>query len=215
MSSSKPLKSCSGSVHDSDSESSIEYVQTQSPLSPNLPLTTPIASLMNVSGLNIDVGNSKAQTSSTWSFPNISTTPISQIPLIHKWMCLRGQKAHLKSHQTLIPNQNFRASSSLILVRIQSHPTIPLYKVNSQPSIFHHDLMFMWAMKSGLMVGNEKDYWKMLLRVIWHLKASDELYASSALVHKERVTGHHHPNAPKPRTGHASSSRDEIVDDED
>ncbi|MBW0535043.1 hypothetical protein O181_074758 [Austropuccinia psidii MF-1] len=59
-----------------DSESSIEYAQPQSPLSPNIPLTTPIASSMNVSVLNIDVGNLKAPTSSTWSIPNISFTPI-------------------------------------------------------------------------------------------------------------------------------------------
>ncbi|MBW0588763.1 hypothetical protein O181_128478 [Austropuccinia psidii MF-1] len=76
MSSSKQCKSCSGSVHDSDSKSSIEYVQTKSPWSPNIPLTTPIASSMNVSGLEIDVGNAMAQTSSTWSIPNISVTPI-------------------------------------------------------------------------------------------------------------------------------------------
>ncbi|MBW0529454.1 hypothetical protein O181_069169 [Austropuccinia psidii MF-1] len=76
MSSSKPRKSCSGSVHDSDNESSIEYVQKQSPLSPNISLTTPIAFSMNVSGLNIDVGNAMAPTSSTWSIPNISVTPI-------------------------------------------------------------------------------------------------------------------------------------------
>ncbi|MBW0491330.1 hypothetical protein O181_031045 [Austropuccinia psidii MF-1] len=76
MSSSKPRRSCSGPVHDSDSEYSIEDVQTQSPLSPNVPLTTPITSSMNVSGLNIDVGNPKAQTSSTWSIPNISVTLI-------------------------------------------------------------------------------------------------------------------------------------------
>ncbi|MBW0568084.1 hypothetical protein O181_107799 [Austropuccinia psidii MF-1] len=80
MSSSKPRKSRSGSVHDSDSESSIEYVQTQSPLSLSIPLTTPIASSMNVSGLNIDVGNPKAQTSSSWSIPNISVTPIPLNP---------------------------------------------------------------------------------------------------------------------------------------
>ncbi|MBW0585725.1 hypothetical protein O181_125440 [Austropuccinia psidii MF-1] len=76
MSSSKPHTSHSGSVHDSDSESSIKYVQTQSPMSPKIPLTTPIASSMDVSGLNIDVGNLTAQTSSTWSIPNISITPI-------------------------------------------------------------------------------------------------------------------------------------------
>ncbi|MBW0551569.1 hypothetical protein O181_091284 [Austropuccinia psidii MF-1] len=81
MSFSNPCKSHSGSVHDSDSESSIEYVQTtQSPMSPNFPLTTPIASLMNLSGLNIDVGNENYQTSSTWSIPNISITPIPKNP---------------------------------------------------------------------------------------------------------------------------------------
>ncbi|MBW0547037.1 hypothetical protein O181_086752 [Austropuccinia psidii MF-1] len=80
MSSSKPHKSHSGSVHDSDSESIIEYVETQSPLSPKIPLTTPIASSINVSGLNIDVGNPKAPTSSTWSIPNISVTPIPPDP---------------------------------------------------------------------------------------------------------------------------------------
>ncbi|MBW0546871.1 hypothetical protein O181_086586 [Austropuccinia psidii MF-1] len=116
MSSSKPHKSCSGSVHDSDSESSIEYVQKQSPMSPKIPLTTPIASSINLSGLNIDVGNLRAQDSSTWSIPNISVTPI---PLIHKCMCLRGQEAHMKSHQRLIiPNQNFHVTCSLMLVAI-------------------------------------------------------------------------------------------------
>ncbi|MBW0588517.1 hypothetical protein O181_128232 [Austropuccinia psidii MF-1] len=35
---------------------------------------------MNVSGINIDVGNTKAHTSSTWSIPNISVTPIPPNP---------------------------------------------------------------------------------------------------------------------------------------
>ncbi|MBW0524906.1 hypothetical protein O181_064621, partial [Austropuccinia psidii MF-1] len=64
---SNPRKSLSGSVHDSDSESRIEYVQTQSPKSPKISLTNPISSSMNVAGLNIDVGIAMAQTSSTWS----------------------------------------------------------------------------------------------------------------------------------------------------
>ncbi|MBW0564537.1 hypothetical protein O181_104252 [Austropuccinia psidii MF-1] len=45
--------------------------------------------------------------------------------------------------------------------------------------------------------------------------AGDEMYAYSPLVHREKVTGHHHPYASKPRTGHARSSREIIVDDED
>ncbi|MBW0504398.1 hypothetical protein O181_044113 [Austropuccinia psidii MF-1] len=44
-------------------------------MSPNIPLKTPIASSMNVSGLNIHVGNAMTQTSSTWSIPNIYVTP--------------------------------------------------------------------------------------------------------------------------------------------
>ncbi|MBW0485411.1 hypothetical protein O181_025126 [Austropuccinia psidii MF-1] len=76
MASSNPCKSCSGSVHDSDSESSREYVQTQSPMSPKISLAAPIVSSMNLSGLKIDVGNVTAQNSSTWSIPNISVTPI-------------------------------------------------------------------------------------------------------------------------------------------
>ncbi|MBW0588333.1 hypothetical protein O181_128048 [Austropuccinia psidii MF-1] len=47
------------------------------------------------------------------------------------------------------------------------------------------------------------------------LHQSDERYASSPLVHKEKVTGHHHPYASKPRTAHSSSSREKMVDDED
>ncbi|MBW0503587.1 hypothetical protein O181_043302 [Austropuccinia psidii MF-1] len=45
--------------------------------------------------------------------------------------------------------------------------------------------------------------------------ASDEIYESSPLVHKEKVTGSHHPYYSKPRTGHASSSIEKFVDDED
>ncbi|MBW0492862.1 hypothetical protein O181_032577 [Austropuccinia psidii MF-1] len=80
MSSFKPRKSHSGSVHDSDIEYSIEYAQTQSPMSTLIPLTTPIASSMNISGLKLDVGNPMAQPSSTWSIPNISSTPIPPNP---------------------------------------------------------------------------------------------------------------------------------------
>ncbi|MBW0475114.1 hypothetical protein O181_014829 [Austropuccinia psidii MF-1] len=80
MSSCDPHKSHSNSVHDSDSESSIEYILTQSPMSPKVPLTAPISSSMNVSGLNIDVGNVSSQTSSTWSIPNLSVTPVPSNP---------------------------------------------------------------------------------------------------------------------------------------
>ncbi|MBW0493038.1 hypothetical protein O181_032753 [Austropuccinia psidii MF-1] len=80
MSSSNTYKSHSGSFHDLDSESSIEYAQTQSPISPKIPLTTPIASSINVSGINIEVGNATAQDSTTLTIPNISITPIPPNP---------------------------------------------------------------------------------------------------------------------------------------
>ncbi|MBW0468854.1 hypothetical protein O181_008569 [Austropuccinia psidii MF-1] len=44
--------------------------------------------------------------------------------------------------------------------------------------------------------------------------AGDEFYAYSSLFPKEKVTGRHHPYASKPSMGHASSSRDIIVDGE-
>ncbi|MBW0461630.1 hypothetical protein O181_001345 [Austropuccinia psidii MF-1] len=45
-----------------------------------IPLTTPIASSMHVSGLKIDVGNAMAQTSITCSISNISNTTIPPNP---------------------------------------------------------------------------------------------------------------------------------------
>ncbi|MBW0542586.1 hypothetical protein O181_082301 [Austropuccinia psidii MF-1] len=45
--------------------------------------------------------------------------------------------------------------------------------------------------------------------------AGDELYASLPLAHEEKVTGRHHPYASKPRTAHASSSREKIMDNKD
>ncbi|MBW0487406.1 hypothetical protein O181_027121 [Austropuccinia psidii MF-1] len=112
MSSSKPRKSGSGSVHDSDSEYSIEYVQKQSPLSPKIPLTTPIASSMNVPGLNIDVGNVMAQTSSTWSIPNIPVTPILPNPTNTQMHVSKGPGSTPEISSKANPNQNFHMTSS-------------------------------------------------------------------------------------------------------
>ncbi|MBW0523060.1 hypothetical protein O181_062775 [Austropuccinia psidii MF-1] len=112
MSSYKPCRSRSGSVRDSDSESSREYAQTQSPMSPNIPLTTPIASSMNVSGLNNDVGNLKAQTSSTWSIPNISVTPILPNPMSTQMHVSEGPGSTPEISSKANPNQNFHVTSS-------------------------------------------------------------------------------------------------------
>ncbi|MBW0528245.1 hypothetical protein O181_067960 [Austropuccinia psidii MF-1] len=135
MSSSKPHKSRSGSVHDSDSESSIEYVQIQTPMRPKITLTAPIASSMNVSCFNIDVGIQllkRQELGQSQIFPSL---PFPQIPLIHKCMCLRGQEAHLKSDQRLIPNKNFHVNSSSILVGIQFRLRNPLGK-KSLPLVY-------------------------------------------------------------------------------
>ncbi|MBW0574832.1 hypothetical protein O181_114547 [Austropuccinia psidii MF-1] len=107
MSSSKSHKSRSGSVHDSDSESSIEYVQTQSPLSPNIPLTTPISSSMNLSGLNIDVGNPKAAASSTWLIPNISANPIPPNPTNTQMPVSQGPKGTPQISSNANPQSKF------------------------------------------------------------------------------------------------------------
>ncbi|MBW0467153.1 hypothetical protein O181_006868 [Austropuccinia psidii MF-1] len=80
MSSSNPHKSCSESVNDFANESSMEYVQKQSPMSPKIPLIAPIAFLINVSGLNIDVGTVALQTSTSLTIPNIYFTPVPPYP---------------------------------------------------------------------------------------------------------------------------------------
>ncbi|MBW0465226.1 hypothetical protein O181_004941 [Austropuccinia psidii MF-1] len=49
-------------------------------MSPKIPLTTPIASSMNVSGLKMDVANLTSQRSSTWSIAIISVTSIPPNP---------------------------------------------------------------------------------------------------------------------------------------
>ncbi|MBW0534984.1 hypothetical protein O181_074699 [Austropuccinia psidii MF-1] len=216
MSSSKPCRSCSGSVHDSDSEYSIEYVQTQSPLSANIPLTTPITCSMNVSGLNIDVGNPKAQTSRTWSIPNVSVTPISPNPSNTQMDASEGpestpqisSKANTQSkfpcEFLLDPGQNPFGQSKQPTLNIPSGSEV---HVGDEKRVGGGQQKRPWenVTRSGLSDGNPG----------LTLHQSDELYASSPLVHKEKVTGRHHPYASKPRMGHANSSREKIVDDED
>ncbi|MBW0577634.1 hypothetical protein O181_117349 [Austropuccinia psidii MF-1] len=52
---------------------------------------------------------------------------------------------------------------------------------------------------------------------VGHKKGVDfhELHAPLPLVYRKKVTRHHHSYATKPRTSHASSSREKIKDDED
>ncbi|MBW0525837.1 hypothetical protein O181_065552 [Austropuccinia psidii MF-1] len=202
MSSSKPRKSRSGFVHDSDSESSIEYVQTKSPLSPNIPLTAPIASSMNVSGLNSDVGNPKAPTSRTWSIPNISVTPIPPNPTNTQMHVSEGPEGKPQISSKPYPQSKFPRE---FLLNPGWNPVASQdpFGRSKQPTL---------NIQSGsqVHVGNKKRVDDMApkgksVQSQEPIEDRDELYASSPLVHKEKVTGHHHPYASKSRTGHASS----------
>ncbi|MBW0507104.1 hypothetical protein O181_046819 [Austropuccinia psidii MF-1] len=216
MSSSKPCKSRSGCVHDPDNESSIEYVQTQSPLSPNIPLKNPIASSMNVSGLNIDVVNVTSQTSSTWSIPNISVTPIPPNTTKTQMHVFEGPESTPQISSKGNPQSKFPCEFLL-------NPGQNPFGQSEQPSL---------NIPSGsqVHVGDEKQVdgrrQKRPLENVTGsglsegnpgltLHQSDQLYASSPLANKEKFTASHHPYASKPRKAHSSSSREEIVDEED
>ncbi|MBW0558864.1 hypothetical protein O181_098579, partial [Austropuccinia psidii MF-1] len=196
MSSSKPHKSCSSSVHDSDSASSIEYVQTQSLLSPKIPLITPIASSMNVSGLNIDVGNRKSQTSSTWSIPDISVTPIPLNPTNTQMDVSEGPEGTPQISSKDNPQSKFPHE---LLLNTGWNPV-----ASQEPFWQSKQSTLNIPLGSQVHVGNKK----------W-VDGGQRKRPLENVTRSENVTGHHHPHASKPRTGHASSSREKIVDDED
>ncbi|MBW0505679.1 hypothetical protein O181_045394 [Austropuccinia psidii MF-1] len=132
-------------------------------MSPNTPLTTPIASSMNVSGLNIDVGNPTDQTSSTWSSPNISVTPIPPNPTNTEMHVSEGPGSTPEISSKTNPQSKFPCDFFLNAGGNPVASRNPLGKVNSQPSMFHQDLRFMWVMKRGLMGGNKKKIGKCYL----------------------------------------------------
>ncbi|MBW0511798.1 hypothetical protein O181_051513 [Austropuccinia psidii MF-1] len=176
-------------------------------MSPKLPLTTPIASSMNVSGLNIDVGNLTAPISSTWSIPNISITPIPPNPTNTQMHVSEGpgstpeisSKANPQSkfpHDFLL-NPGWNPVASQEPFGQSKQPTLNIPS-GSQAHVGDEKRVdggprkrplenFTW---SGLLEGNP-----------------------GLILHK--ITGSHHPYTSKPRTAHAGSSREKIVDDED
>ncbi|MBW0538567.1 hypothetical protein O181_078282 [Austropuccinia psidii MF-1] len=152
---------------------------------------------MNVSGLNIYVGNPKAQTSSTWSIPNIYVTPIppnatnTQID-VSEGLESTPQISSKANHQSKCPrSQAHVGNEKRVDGRQQKRPLENVTRSGLSQA------------NAGLMLHQNM------------APKDDELYASSPLVNKEEVTGNHHPYASKPRTVHASSSREQIVDDED
>ncbi|MBW0554871.1 hypothetical protein O181_094586 [Austropuccinia psidii MF-1] len=176
---------------------------------------------MNVSGLNIDVRNPTAQTSRTWSIPNISVVPILPKPTNTQMHVSEGarstpkisSKANPQSKYQqdflLNPCQNPVASQEPFGQSKQPNLNIP---TGSQVHVGREKLVDGGWQKgslenvsqSGLSEGN----------LGLKFPQSDELYAFSPLAHKEKVTGHPYPYASKPRTGHAGSSREKIVNDE-
>ncbi|MBW0495531.1 hypothetical protein O181_035246 [Austropuccinia psidii MF-1] len=211
MSSSKPRKSLSGSVHDSDSEFGIEYVHTESPMSPNIPLTTPISSSMNVSGLNIDVGNPMAPTSSTWSMPNISVTPIPLNPTNTQMNLSEGPGSTPEISSKANPQSKFPHD---FIVNLGWNP-VASQEPPGQRILENVTQSGLWEEKQGLTLHQNMAPKGKSVQSQEPIKDCNKLYASFPLVHKEEVTGHHHPYASKPRTAHSSSLRGKIVDDED
>ncbi|MBW0486847.1 hypothetical protein O181_026562 [Austropuccinia psidii MF-1] len=209
MSSFKPHKSHSGSVHDSDSESSIEYVQTQSPMSPKILHTTPSSSSMNVSGIKIDAGNPTASTSSTCSIPNISITTIPTNPTNTKMHMSEGPGSTPEISSKANPQSRFPCD---FLLSPGQNPVASQepFGLSKQPTL-------NISSGSQVHVGNEKQVdggrQKRPLENVTQSGLSEGNPGSK--LHQKKVTGCHHPYASKPRTAHSSSSREKIVDDED
>ncbi|MBW0467093.1 hypothetical protein O181_006808 [Austropuccinia psidii MF-1] len=191
---------------------------------------------MNVSGLNIDVGNPTSQTSSTWSIPNISVTPIPPNPTntqmhVSEWPGSTPEisskaNSHLKYPQDFLLNPGRNPVVSQEPFGQSKQPTLNIPS-GAQVHVGHENLVDGgWQKRQLENIWNRKERQSNLrsqLKIVSmtsiyyfvSFMAGDEIYASSPLVHKEKLTGRHHPYASKPRTGHASSSREKIVDDED
>ncbi|MBW0466774.1 hypothetical protein O181_006489 [Austropuccinia psidii MF-1] len=191
-------------------------------MSAKIPPTTPIKSSRNVSGLNIDVGNATSQTSSTFSIPNTSITPIPSNPT--------NKQIHVSEQPGSTPENSSKDNPQCQFPRdFLLNPGLNLV-ASQEPFRQSKQPILKIQTGSPLHVGHEKwvdGRWKkrplpMLLlvdfwREIWdcHFIKVMNFYASSPLFHKEKFTGRQHPYASKPRKGHASSSRETILDDED
>ncbi|MBW0496747.1 hypothetical protein O181_036462 [Austropuccinia psidii MF-1] len=181
---------------------------------------------MNVSGLNIDVGNLMAQTSSSWSIPNISVTQIPPNSTNTQMHVSKGPGSTPEISSKANPQSKFPHD---FLLKPGWNPVTSQepFGRNKQPTL---------NIPSGsqVHVGDAKQVHKgRQKRPLENVTQSDmapkgksvqsqepiedcvELYASLPLVPKEKVMGRHHPYASKPRTAHASSSKEKIVDDED
>ncbi|MBW0486864.1 hypothetical protein O181_026579 [Austropuccinia psidii MF-1] len=173
-------------------------------MSPNIPLTTPIASSIDVSGLNIYVGNPIAPTSRTWSIPNISITPIPLNPTNKQMHVSEGPVSTPEISSKANPQSKFPCDFLLNPGRNPVASQEP-FGQSKQPA-----LNILSGSQSGLSEGNPG------LTLHQNMEPKGKSVQSQAPIEDcEKVTGHHHPYASKPRTAHSSSSREKIVDDED
>ncbi|MBW0520615.1 hypothetical protein O181_060330 [Austropuccinia psidii MF-1] len=181
---------------------------------------------MNVSGLNIDVGNPKAPASSTWSIPNVSVTPIPLNPTNTQMHVSEGPGRPPEISSKANPQSKFPCEFLLNPGQNPVSPQDPFGR-SKQPT-FNIPSGSQAHVGDGKRVdgGRQKRPFKNVawsdmapkgksLRSQEPIEDCDDIYAYSPQVHKEKLTGRHHPYSSKPRTGHASSSREKIVDDED
>ncbi|MBW0521448.1 hypothetical protein O181_061163 [Austropuccinia psidii MF-1] len=160
---------------------------------------------MNVSGLNIDVGNLMAQTSSTWSIPNIYVTPTPMNP------------TNTQMHVDFLLNPGWNPVASQDPFGQSKQPTLNIPS-GSQVHVGDEKWVDGGRQKrplenvtwSGLLEGNPgfKLHQNMAPK-------GKSVQSQEPIEDRENVTGGHYPYASKPEAAHASSSREKMVDDED
>ncbi|MBW0545850.1 hypothetical protein O181_085565 [Austropuccinia psidii MF-1] len=187
----------------------------------------------------MDVGNPKAPTSSTWSIPNISVTPISPNPTNTQMHVSEGPEGtpqisskgnpQSKFPREFLLNPGWNPVASHVPFGQSKQPTLNIPS-GSQVHVGNEKRVDGGRRKrplenvtwSGLPEGNpgltlhqNMAHQGKSVQSQEPIEDRDELYASLPLAHKQKVTGHHHPYASKRSMGHASSSREKIMGDED
>ncbi|MBW0518655.1 hypothetical protein O181_058370 [Austropuccinia psidii MF-1] len=121
---------------------------------------------MNVSGLNIDVGNVMAQTSSTWSIPNISVTLIHLNPTNTQMYVSEGPGSTPEISSKANPQSKFPRE---FLLNPGWNPVASQdpFGQSKQPTLnIPSGSQVHVGNKKGVDGRNKKHHWKMLLRVV-------------------------------------------------
>ncbi|MBW0478035.1 hypothetical protein O181_017750 [Austropuccinia psidii MF-1] len=176
------------------------------------------------------MGNATSQTSSTWSIPNISVTLIPPNPTNTQMHVYEGSGStpeisskannqfkfacyfHLNPVQKPVESQEPLGQSKQPLLNIPSASQVHVGNEKRVDGLQQKNTIgkcyLEWTL--GDMAPKCKS-----VQSQEPIQACDALYASSPLVHKEKVTGFHHSYASKLRMGHPSSLREKTLDDED